>query len=778
MTQQPEHSGSDRADARPAVANGSLPWPADAPAQDTEDLRGLYAGQYELIERIGGGAMGVVYRARRSGRQRERAIKVLRPSDGGGEGLLQEAFDHPHVVAVEDFGALTDREGRERPFIVMELFGPNASLEAWVREHRPTIDDRLRLIEEASRGVAYAHELGVLHHDLKPANILVDRFGSAHVADFGLARMRIEAGHSPSGGTRAFQSPEQCDRPASELDARSDVYALGATLFSVLTDGGVPVTLPPNCSREQAHRLKIEQGPLFSLLPPETPASVTAILKKALAPQRERRHETAIDFARALAHARAETKSPVGRLRTAVSVHARRRPRAAAVFVGLIIGVVLAFVLSYPLRWVRPLEDWYLARLPVLDAAHVGELEDVRVVHMPPPLEMAVLGAELGVEGVSSSPARTWRPMHGAFVEAMSQAGARVIAFDLYFPQAWPELDAPFAEAIERSTSRGTPVVLGAQGWVVDNADRPAMPEVYDRAGARWGSLLLDLSGPLPLIPLVAQPPQDEGLPGFVLATHAAAVQPQARFSAWAHEGGVRVQFWKPVPGSTRRLRTGVDARLPVFKQQSAGEVPDWFLQGRQEDWTMAYTQRAVFGVETLDAATLNYAELMRASPEARAERVGGRVLIVVDPINDKKLELGLSRNLLGGEVLAGAVQSLLAERTSRWMPDWMVILLCLPVAAIGAIIGACVRPGKNSGLIAVAMHAARLALLAMLLVVVSIGLLAFYAAWSLITLPVFWLLAALLSCIAAAVMIEWILPKRPRRLQSRSQSASSVVVQ
>lgn len=773
MTHRPDNA-SIESNADRVSAGASSPWPEEPPAdtEKTEDLCGLFAGEHELVEYVGGGAMGSVYRGRRRGRQRERAIKVLRPSDGGAEALLQEAMDHPHVVAVEDFGTMRDRQGRERPYLVMELFGRNAALDRWVAEHKADLDERLRLIEEAAHGVAYAHELGVLHHDLKPANILVDRFGTAHVADFGLARLRIEAGYAPSGGTRAFQSPEQCGRPAAELDARSDVYALGATLFSVLTNGQVPITVPSGSTREQVFQRKVEAAPQFSLLPSGTPPLVAAILKRALAPQREQRYETALEFARAIAQARAEHKTPIGRIRTGVISRIRRQPIVSSIVVGMLVGIVLAYVATFPLRWVRPLEDWYLAQLPALDAATVGTLDGVRIVRMPLPMEMAALAAQLDVDGVQLSPARTWRPMHGAFVDAMSEAGARAIAFDLYFPQAWPEFDAPLAAAIERSVERGTPVVLGAEGWVVDNADRPAMPDAYDRAGARCGSLLLDLSGPLPLIPLVAQPPQAEGLPSFALATVAAATQPQSRSSAWIHDDGVRVQFWKPVPESTRRLRTGAELRLPIFKKQSAGEVPEWYRMGREPDWTMAYTQRALFGIEALDAATLDYARLLRDTPQQRADKVGGRVLVVLDPNSDKRIDLGLARPVFGGEVHAGAVQSLLAERTSNWMPGWMVLAIGLAVALVGATLGACVRPVGAHGLARWSLHAAKFVLLAGLLVVVGLCLLMLYQRWGLVTMPVFWVLAGLFSCVAASIMIARIGSRRPRVVPKHVQRA------
>lgn len=752
MTHGPDSQGRTSGKQDPTVLASLDPWEheSNAQADSADDLTGLHAGAYQLVEFIGGGAMGRVFRARRRGRQRQRAVKVLRSTDGQAEGLIHEAIDHPNVVAVEDFGTLTDRQGRERPYIVMELLSRGAALDHWIAEHKPALDERLRLIEEAARGVAYAHSLGVLHHDLKPANILVDRFGTAKVADFGLAQLRIEAGHTPSGGTRAYQSPEQCSLSASDLDARSDVYALGATLFSALTDGAVPVPMPVTPTREETRRIKLESDPMFSLLPADTPLTLVSLLRKALAAQREDRHESADAFANAIARVRAEGQSTVGRGKAVLSGWCRTRPRLAAWVMGMAIGAVLALVFSFPLRMFRPLENWYLAQLPALDAATVTDFDDVRIVRMPPPFEMAALGAQLGVEGVQVSPTRTWRPMHGQFVDAMSQAGARVVAFDLYFPRAWPELDAPFVAAIERSTQRGTPVVIGANSWIVDAADRPVMPEAYGLAGARWGSLLLDLAGPLPLIPLIAQPPEGEGLPSFVLATNAAALQPQAQFSAWAVSNGVRVRFWQPVGDTGQRRRIGVDMVWPASIQQSVSRVPQAVRQGRGEDWKMTYTQQSVFGIAALDKATLDYAQLLRDTPQERARKVGQRTLIVFDPTNDAKVAVGLEREVFGGEILAGAVQSLMSDRTSQKIPKLMAVLVCIPIVALGAGVGVSVSTAGHRPVIRWGLRAMRLALLVLVVAAVAAGTLLLYTHFGLMALPAFWLLAVLISCLAA----------------------------
>jgi len=743
------------ADSWPEGHGSSLP-AADLEGAQNEgaqdELVGIETGAYTLVELIGSGAMGRVYRAQKRGLQRQRAVKVLRASDGPGEGLLHEAIDHPNVVSVEDIGTVRDRAGNTRPFIVMELLGAGAALDRWIAAHQPSLDERLRLVEEAARGVAHAHSLGVLHHDLKPANILVDRYGRAKVSDFGLAQLRIEAGRGLTGGTRAFQSPEQCAMSAEELDERSDVYALGATLFTVLTDGAVPVAISAMVTREEAHRLKVEHPPLLQLLPSGTPSSLVSILTRSLAPKREDRFASVREFADAIAAVRADGRSAVGRLRSAMLGWIQRRPRAASWVLGIAIGLLAALVLSVPLRHLRPFESWYLAQLPAIDAGQVTTFEDVRIVRMPLGFEMASLSAQLDVPGVQVSPKRAWRPMHGAFVEAMSQAGAKVVAFDIFFPQAWPELDEPFAAAIRRSTDRGVPVVLGANSWIVDSADRPVMPEEFLAAGAHWGSLVIDLADSLPLIPLIAQPTEGEALPGFALATYAAAHQPLSRSSAWVKGNGVRMQFWKPIESAGRRQRTGVEGLLPAFKIQPTTNLPEFYWAGRESDWLMAYTQRATFPIAAIDDATLQYASLMLSTPEERAALVGGKTLIVVDPVDDSRFDLGMERELLGGEILAGAVQSLTSGRASRWMSGTSALMLCVPILALASLIGIVGSAKSQRPSVRWLVRAARLALLVLAIVGLWFLLLGVYRWFGLITLPIFWLLV-----IVAATGGSWI---------------------
>ena len=199
----------------------------------------LDAGRYALQEVLGEGGMGTVYRAHDAELDREVAVKVLRfPGDAGWiERFRQEArviaaLPHPGIVPVHDAGILPDG----RAFYVMTLVH-GRRFDAHVAS-LPGLSERLRLFQRVLEPLAFAHSKGVIHRDLKPANIMVGPFGEVLVMDWGLAKL---PGADPEPGvvlgTTGFMAPEQSHGDPSIVDARADVYALGAMLAGLLPTG-------------------------------------------------------------------------------------------------------------------------------------------------------------------------------------------------------------------------------------------------------------------------------------------------------------------------------------------------------------------------------------------------------------------------------------------------------------------------------------------------------------------------------------------------------------
>ena len=205
-------------------------------------------GEFTVLEPAGRGAMGVVFRALQDGLERHVAVKVLDPvlDDGGRSRLrfLQEAraaarLAHPNVVSVIAVGEQDGHAWYAMEWIEGESL---ASLLARRRSEQRTPDrdwcrESAALVAKIAHALQHAHDHGLLHRDVKPGNILVDERGEPHLADFGLVKDATAATMTHSGdvvGSPAYMSPEQL-RGDRSLDARSDVYSLGVTLYECLT---------------------------------------------------------------------------------------------------------------------------------------------------------------------------------------------------------------------------------------------------------------------------------------------------------------------------------------------------------------------------------------------------------------------------------------------------------------------------------------------------------------------------------------------------------------
>jgi tRNA A-37 threonylcarbamoyl transferase component Bud32 len=232
----------------PVSPPGTTPYPGPFTAPAPADLVAHFP-QLEIVELIGQGGMGAVYKARQTKLDRLVALKVL-PPEWGTDPAFAERFareartlarlDHPHIVAVHDFG-----ESGGLYYLVME-FVDGVNLREALRAGPLSQEQALAAVPQICDALQYAHEEGVVHRDVKPENILLDRKGRVKIADFGLAKLlnRPRAEFTLTGsrqvmGTADYMAPEQRLRPL-EIDHRADIYSLGVVLYEMLT-GELPL---------------------------------------------------------------------------------------------------------------------------------------------------------------------------------------------------------------------------------------------------------------------------------------------------------------------------------------------------------------------------------------------------------------------------------------------------------------------------------------------------------------------------------------------------------
>ncbi|MDN6359052.1 Stk1 family PASTA domain-containing Ser/Thr kinase [Yaniella sp.] len=270
-------------------------------------------GRYEVGELIGRGGMADVYLGRDERLGRTVAIKMMRADLARDpqfqtrfrrEAHASAALNHPNIVAVFDTGeeelpGTNGQPGVACPYMVMEYVDGD-TLRALLRKDEVTIDLAVEWTEGVLAAVAYSHENDIVHRDIKPGNVMVDKSGAIKVMDFGIARALSDSSATMTQtqavvGTAQYLSPEQAR--GESVDFRSDLYSVGCVLFELLTGrppfvGDSPVAV--------AYQHVREEPPAATTLIPEISPALESVLTKSLAKDREDRFQTGKDFLTAL----------------------------------------------------------------------------------------------------------------------------------------------------------------------------------------------------------------------------------------------------------------------------------------------------------------------------------------------------------------------------------------------------------------------------------------------------------------------------------------------
>ena len=303
----PHTGGGAAVNERPSSDAGSeQPVALDVTPGEDRRIGQVVDGKYHVLRRLACGGMGSVYEARHAVVGRHVALKFLHEQYAQRSCMVQRflreaqaagSIASEHIIGVLDYGT-TDGT----PYLVMELVRGQDLREILTESPRLAPARAVRIVLDACRGLALAHERGLIHRDLKPANICVTRRSDgrevAKVIDFGVAKLRDGAELSEEGtliGTLGYMAPEQLT-DQKELDARADIYALGVILYQALS--GRP---PHVCNRsELLYRIvSVDPKPLDELCL-DLPRGLGAVVQKALYRNKERRYPNVRELAAAL----------------------------------------------------------------------------------------------------------------------------------------------------------------------------------------------------------------------------------------------------------------------------------------------------------------------------------------------------------------------------------------------------------------------------------------------------------------------------------------------
>ncbi len=298
-------------------------------------MTGKIVSHYKIIEKLGGGGMGVVYKAEDTKLDRTVALKFLPPQLGHDEDEKQRfiheakaasALEHNNICTIHEIGETDDGQ----LFIVMASYD-GETLKKKIDQGHLSIEDSLDIATQIAAGLEKAHEKGIVHRDIKPANIMVTEDGVAKILDFGLAKLQSQTNITKAGstlGTAAYMSPEQAK--GDEVDHRTDIFSFGVVLYEMLTD-------------EMPFKGDYDQAIIYSLLNQEpksisetrrhVPDDVEAIVNKCLQKQPTDRYQTTEELVDAL---RGESRRQ--QLTIPKSRQVRQIASMAAVFAALTIG--------------------------------------------------------------------------------------------------------------------------------------------------------------------------------------------------------------------------------------------------------------------------------------------------------------------------------------------------------------------------------------------------------------------------------------------------------
>lgn len=704
-----------------------------------EYFRQLTAGRfprlpnYTIIGQVGKGGFGVVYKAVHHAKERTEALKVLFSKTP----LLTEYFQNEvHLIARlrhPNIATLFDAQLATPPLYYTMEFVEGERLNDYLKRPDVTLAERINIIQAVAGAVGYAHNQGVVHRDLKPQNILIDHEGQARVVDFGISIKLAEVG-APEGsgelprksqegpvGTLGYIAPEQ--EKGGVIDARADIFSLGALLFHCVTGEAARLATIPDQRLRALRERKVVQ-----------PEDINAIIGRAVAADPDDRYRTCEQFSADLENYLA------GRM-----IQAREKPSLAYMLyrAGTLVvrdapftvrTAVLVLIAGFLTWWFWAMEARAVSQEFVVDRT-------VMIGLTPDTLEAVregVIGGNLpGLDPVPYPGNKTWRMLYGELLKKIAVAEPRVVMIDSHLSDCAPEphLDAAFIEGMKALRA---PVIIGAVEFA-PNGDpimcQDILEVVRERGG--FGTLMgvgVDKDESLFEVNYCIQRGLEQPIPGLAVAAFAAWRHPDCRPELQIETDRQRlvVKYRKrtiEAPGESRyqdqpdtfdlQWLDTYDENHPKFKYAGTILRPGDVL-------AFASTRAHLNQYWQENDRTLSFEQILTADDEQVRRWLNDRAIVIGQMLPGLDHHLRKSGEFMYGcQLHAEAIEGLMSNRTfhrfnrpelairnfvwcgvgvilaglprpRRWQSLRTVMALCLGLFILGAWMGAIAAISRN----------------------------------------------------------------------------------
>lgn len=648
------------------------------------EFRRLAAGRlpeipnYTVLEQIGRGGFGVVYKAVHHAKERVEALKLVYREQPLARGFFENevhliaSLRHPNIATLYDAQLAAEPRYYAMEYVEGERLGD------YLRTQRVSLAGRIEIIIAVADALGYAHSQGVVHRDVKPQNILIDAIGQPRIVDFGIAAL-IETAPQPADergavGTIGYVAPEQI--AGASPTPQSDIFALGALLFHTIT------AEPPRLARDPAYReplLRARGVPQFE--------DLSAIIARCVADDPRLRYascgELIADLRRYVAGRAIQARSESSWLRRAARIASlviRDRPRAAAGGVALAgASLVSALVWGLGARTVVP---------------GIDESRTVIIAFDSSTLERISSGGYDGlVPGLSADDRFTWRSLHGRLMERLARAAPIVVAWDYFFPISKPAHDPDFARGVAALRDAGVPVVVGAASYDLDG--QPVVTREIRDAVSAVGTLVAASADYLDRefeVVAAFQRGFEPPIPGLSLAAVAASRFPHcdAAYELDPRELRLTLRYRKRLVESGERRWEPVSDAIPLHQLMVVGAEQRRLLRVMNAADRVATIR---VPATSLQFERHSYSAVLDADEAALRRWFEGKAVLVAQTLGtgEDMHTLADGSRIHGCVVHAAAIDTLLRGRLSTRAARGFVasIALCVGAATVVLAMGA-----------------------------------------------------------------------------------------